>query len=656
MAVEPVNRLTIVAPKSLTNDVTVALQRAGTVHVKSVTPCEDIALREPAEEEVEAERSFTLNISKVDFLLDLFKQYSESQTGFVRTLIKDKFPMSVDEFLQAGELADLDGMYKECSEIETSLIELREKENEALNEIEELRLWEALDVSLDEIRGGDYFYVITVRLWASDADDFRSVLEKKAPESQIELVAESGEWLLGLILYHRTAEEAVSGVMSQYKCERVNLPGSGGPPGERLRQLEEELQRVHLERAELAKGILGFEEHVASLQIMREYYRNQNLKLQTMKSFGETEATFAIEGWVTGEGLKKTIVEMGEVSDEISVEVSEPLEGDNPPVSLRNNRFVKPFEFLTKLYGVPNNREYDPTWLIAVSFMVFFGFCIGDVGYGIVIIAAFLLMRKYLPLGRNTKDLLLVMVYGGFFAILFGVLTGSYFGYDPEKLPQFLKSLAVFDALKDPIPIMGVCMGLGVVHMLAGTVVELVDNIKQRNVADALIDQGLILLLFMGTITTAFLAIVGFVPVTAVFIAAGISLAGMVVLMGHSAKSVPGKVFGGLYETYNTLVGWLGDTVSYVRLFALGLATFAVGWVINILGGMVMGIAPVIGILLMLVVILVGHTFNVAVNLLGAFVHPLRLEYVEFFSKFYEDGGLEFSPLRVESGTVIISE
>jgi V/A-type H+/Na+-transporting ATPase subunit I len=317
---------------------------------------------------------------------------------------------------------------------------------------------------------------------------------------------------------------------------------------------------------------------------------------------------------------------------------------------------VKPFEMLTKLYGTPSRKEYDPTWLVAISFVIFFGFCIGDVGYGLVIIVAFLLMRRFLPLGDNTKNLLLVMVYGGFFAILFGVLTGSWFGYDPAKLPNFISSMQVFDSLANPIPVMVLCMVIGLVHMLAGTLVEMRDNLRIGNIADVFIGQGLVLLLIPGTAIAAALYALGVLPKSAIYIVAGSAIAAMIILGGYKNKSIPGKMFGGIYETYNTVVGWLGDTVSYLRLFALGLATFAIGWVVNTLAGMARGIAPVIGLVFMVLILLVGHTFNVTINLLGAFVHPLRLEYVEFFGKFFDGGGRGFKPLKVESKTVLIKD
>ena len=137
---------------------------------------------------------------------------------------------------------------------------------------------------------------------------------------------------------------------------------------------------------------------------------------------------------------------------------------------------------------------------------------------------------------------------------------------------------------------------------------------------------------------------------------AGAAILGMLLLLGRSAQSIGGKVVNGIYETYGTVVGFVSDAISYVRLFALGLATFIIAMVINTMAGLVRGIAPVIGILAMLIVLVVGHTFNIAINLLGAFVHPLRLEFVEFFGKFYDDGGREFKPLGVESKIVMIEE
>jgi len=239
---------------------------------------------------------------------------------------------------------------------------------------------------------------------------------------------------------------------------------------------------------------------------------------------------------------------------------------------------------------------------------------------------------------------------------VFGVLTGSYFGIKTDQLPKVLQSAAVLNPLDNTLLVMGVCVGIGMVHMLIGTGFEFRENWRSGHRTDALIDQGLVFLLFVGGGITAALVFLKVVPQKVLFVVVGIAIIGMLVLLGRSAKSAAGKAVNGLYETYGTVVGYVSDSISYVRLFALGLATYIIALVINTMSGLVRGIGPVIGILLMLVVLLVGHVFNVAINLLGAFVHPLRLEFVEFFGKFYEDGGTEFKPLGIDSKIVFIND
>lgn len=656
MAVEPVKKITVIAHKDNQNQVVNALTRIGTVDVERVSEPDELPPKELTEEEIQASRMCSFGISQIEFLLGFLKEYQREKSGFISTMIKDKYPMTTDEFMLSWKRVDLDRIYKECSDLEQRLIDQREQKERLLQESSELENWTGLGIPLDEVRGGATFEVMPVRIADSDIEALTGELEAGVPESELEVVGEVGRNDNCLLIYHLGAEEEVTSVLSGYSHDTVSLPGGPLEPDRRLEQVSTELEEVGREHEEVLDLVEGYREHIGALEVLKEYLVNQRTKVETMTSFGNTRSTVVIEGWATEEGIEKTRERMGKLSDEIEVEASEPEEGDTPPVSLRNKKWIRPFEFLTRLYGVPNNREYDPTWLIAISFMVFFGFCIGDVGYGLVILIAFLLMRKRLPLGENTKNLLLVMCYGAGCAMVVGVMTGSYFGIETDTLPQFLQSLILFKPLEDPLPLMGVCMGLGLIHMLSGTVVEFHDNWKAGNVADALIDQGLILFFFIGTIGAAILAIAGVVSSTVIYLVAGVALLGMMVLLGHGAKSVPGKVFGGLYETYNTLVGWLGDTVSYVRLFAPGLATFVIGSVINTMSGMVRGMAPVIGILIMLLVLLVGHTFNVVINLLGAFVHPLRLEYVEFFGKFYEDGGRDFKPLQVESKTVLIKD
>lgn len=656
MAIEPVKKIRVIVHQSLRDEVVDALQVAGTVHIERLTEEDLLPAGESGEKEVAEVRRCTFGISKAEFLLGFFKEYGYERPGFFKTLIKEKYPMTREAFNRAGERVDLDMAYAECSELDRWLTAIDEEKSRLEQEAGELADWTELQLDLDEMDGRHTYGLMPVRIVSGEIKDVVLELSGEVPESTLDVVCERDDWACCMVVYHPDSLEGVESVLDRHRHEAVTLPSYPLEPAERLEQVEREMASLDRRREKFVAGASAYAEKRREIEVLREYLLNERRKIQLSSEFGETRSTAVIDGWVTESALEATVASVQGVSDDIEIELFDPTGEDNPPVSLKNGKWARPFQLLTGLYGIPHNREYDPTLIIAISFVVFFGFCIGDVGYGLVLIGAFLLMRRLLPLGQKVKDLLLVMTYGSAFAIVAGVITGSWFGIDPEKLPPFLQSLAVLDPLRKPIPVMGLMMALGVVHMLSGTVIEFRDNIKGRDWAAAFIDQGLVFLFLIGLGVGIPLMLAKVVPKSVALLIAGFPVILMLLLLGRAAKSIPGKAVGGLYETYNTVVGWVGDTISYMRLYALGLATFVIGWVVNTLAGMVQGTGPVIGILLMLLVLVLGHTFNVTINLLGAFVHPLRLEFVEFFGKFYEDGGHEFSPMKVESKIVLIDE
>jgi V/A-type H+-transporting ATPase subunit I len=656
MAVEPVKKIRVISHASLQEEVLEALQAAGTVHVERLSGTELLPPKEYSDEEQQSLRTCTFRISQAEFILSYLKAYGYDKRSFFRTIVKDKYPMTLEEFVRAHERVDLDRAYAECSEYERHLVEIDEKKTALEQEREELSNWTELQLDMDEIACKHMYCLLPLRVPVADLEAFGQALASEVIESTLDVVSERGSRAYCMVVYHLDSLGLVEEILTRLRVEKVTLPDVKLEPAERMEQVDREIAALERQREGLLARGQVYAGKRGDIEVLREYLLNQKRKLEALEQFGMTRSTVVVEGWVTEGEMEPTLENLEALSEEIGLEVIEADHEDSPPVSLRNGRFARPFELLVGLYGTPNRREYDPTWLVAVSFIVFFGFCIGDVGYGLVLVAACLLARRFLPLGEKVRNLLLVISYGSLFAMVIGALTGSWFGIDPASLPPLLETMAVFDPLRDPIPVMLLTMALGLAHMLSGTVVEFRDNVKEGNWVDALIDQGLVFLFFICLGVAIPLALAEVVPTSTAVLIGCAPIALMLLLLGRSAKSVPGKVINGVYETYNTVVGWMGDTISYLRLYALGLATFVIGWVVNTLAGMTLGIGPVIGVLLMLLILVVGQTFNVAINLLGAFVHPLRLEFVEFFGKFYEDGGQRFDALKYESKIVMIRE
>jgi V/A-type H+-transporting ATPase subunit I len=656
MAIEPVKKITVIAHKSLEDEVVDTLTRLGTVHIERVIDNEDLQAKELSEEEVQEARRVTFAIVQVEFILGFLHDNVGERPGFLSSMIKDKYYLTTDEFMRAGHRIDLDMLYAECSEFQRRLVAFSERKGRLEQERDELEHWVDLQIAMDELEGDDIFGLVLARINSLDLQSVLASLDEEAPESSLEVVGDKAPWASCLILYHPDSMEAVRSVLARHRCEIVQLPDLPDEPDERLEQVLREISAVDRRRIDLLELVEKYLDRVPTLEVLREYLDNERERIEVTTSFGVTRATVAVEGWVTERGVEQTTGRLAELSPELSVEIYDSIDGESPPVSLKNPDWIRPFELLVKLYGSPSRPEYDPTIVVAISFMIFFGFCIGDVGYGVVLVPTFLLMRKYLPLGKKAKDLLTILAWGAGAAIIVGVPTGGWFGIETQKLPHVLRSVAVMDGLNKTAVAMCVAIGIGLIHMLIGTGIEFRDNWRQGNRSDALIDQGLVFFLFVGGGIAVALYVAKIVPVAVPMAVAGAAIVLMLLLLGRSAKSIPGKAVNGLYETYGTVVGYVSDSISYVRLFALGLSTVIIALVVNNMAGLVYGVGPIIGIILMVLVLVVGHTFNIAINLLGAFVHPLRLEFVEFFGKFYDDGGREFKPLGIESKIVLIED
>ena len=329
------------------------------------------------------------------------------------------------------------------------------------------------------------------------------------------------------------------------------------------------------------------------------------------------------------------------------------VEDDNPPIRLKNGWFARLFEVLTGMYGMPGYNEFDPTPILAPFYLLFFAMCMGDAGYGLVLILFGLgVTKKWINIDmfKNIGPLISVLGVG---TLLVGLVLGTAFGIslaDAAWYPEALKRFMIVGDIAGFPAQMILALGIGVFHICLAMVVKAIGYTKRFGFKENISTWGWLILILGGILLTA-VGMAGFLSPLAMKIAI-ISIA-VVSGLGIYIFNTPGRnplanIGAGLWDTYNMITGLLGDVLSYIRLYALGLAGGMLGQAFNILGGMMVedGFGA-INWLPFLLIVLFGHTLNLAMSCLGAFVHPLRLTFVEYFKNAgYEGKGKEYSPLK----------
>lgn len=329
-------------------------------------------------------------------------------------------------------------------------------------------------------------------------------------------------------------------------------------------------------------------------------------------------------------------------------------ESDNPPIKLRNNRFAKLFEPLTGMYGMPVYGEFDPTPVLAPFFLLFFAMCMGDAGYGLVLILFGIAVNKgwvKIDMFKNIGTLISVL---GCATLLVGLLFGTAFGvnlHELEATPQWLKDLMITGNVPGTsyAKQMVLALGIGVVHICLAMVIKAVLYTKRFGFSKTINTWGW-LLLILGALGTAALSMFSSLDPEVlkwIFIGIGGVSALAIFIFNTPGRNPLTNIGAGLWDTYQTTTGLLGDVLSYIRLYALGLAGGMLGGAFNDLGLMVLGDSPTWQWLPFVLILLFGHVLNLLMSCLGAFVHPLRLTFVEYFKNAgYEGKGVKYNPIK----------
>ncbi len=423
----------------------------------------------------------------------------------------------------------------------------------------------------------------------------------------------------------------------------------------RINDLDKQIFKTQAEIADMAS------EH-ENINFLIDYFTMRADKYEQFKKVSLSDNVLYLSGYIPEKYAKKTVEQL-ESRFTVAITLSEPEEDEDTPVLLENNAFASGVEGITEMYSLPGKNDIDPNAIMSFFYYLFFGMMFSDAGYGLLmVIATAFILLKCKPEGNKRKTVLMYF-FCGISTMFWGVMFGSFFGdliniirTNYLGLPEMRLYLWLNPQGDDLMLTMLWCFLFGIVHLFVGLAIKGYLEWRQGDKLGAICDV-LSVYLAVGGAAPICAGMIIDVPDTVKTVGKYCALVGVVLIVltaGRSSKGIFGKLGSGLYALYNTISGYLSDVLSYSRLLALGLVTGIIGSVVNLMGTLPEN--TIVKTILFIVVFVVGHAINFGINVIGAYVHTNRLQYVEFFSRFYEGGGRAFNPLKVNSATFKLKE
>lgn len=633
MAIVKMKKVTMIALQSERDIIIKDLQKFGNLQIVNLEEQigQDFEELQP-DSDNEAVGRLEAKLSQVKYSLDFLGRFGRTKKSMFAPKVQVSESQSIEYLSNEKKLVEI---YENCRSIDSRFTELKSAETKLNNTIAQLSPWMPLEMNLEDIGSTQNTNAIIGFIATKYLEDFKAEVQNENLEAYLEVVSEEKENTYLMVVYHHICEERVFQFLKQAGWTKVSFTDYTGTPKENIKGLNEELQELERKKKELASQAEAMVKEIGFLEILFDLYSIEKDKSSVVRDLGKTDKTFMLNGWLPGKLCDELTKLMDNITDKYTLQFEDPRDEDEIPVLLDNPKVVQPFEMITELYSLPNARSIDSNAIMTPFFIIFFGIMVTDAAYGLIMAAvtAFILY-KYKPTG-GMKKMMGIMFLGGISTFFWGGIFGGWFGDLIKVKPWW------FNPLDEPLKMLIFCLVLGIIHLYTGYFLQMYKNIRSGNIMDAIYDQVLWLMLLTGLM---FLALPTLAPIGKYMAIVG--AAGTVLFAARSEKNIIKRLLSGVLALYN-VSGFLGDVLSYSRLFALCLATGVIAAVFNAMALMMGG--TIIGKVIMVVFLIVAHAFNTALGILGAYVHTSRLQYVEFFGKFYEGEGKAFNPLRIKT-------
>jgi V/A-type H+-transporting ATPase subunit I len=633
MAIVKMKKATMIALQSEKNEILSSLQKFGYLQIVNLEEQMEQGFEElQPDSDNEAVGRLEAKLSQVKYSLDFLGKFNKAKKPlFAQKIQVDESKHK--EYLENEE--KLNEIYEDCRSIDSKFTEIKSSETKLNNIISQLNPWLSLNENLEDIGTTKNTNTILGFIAGKYEEELIAAVNAEDLHAYLVKVGAEKENSFFMVTYHKACEEKIAQLLKQAGWTKVTFSEYSGTPKDNVERLKSEINELENIKKELVKKAEALVPEIGFLEILYDLISIEKDRRIVVKDFVKTDKTFMLQGWLPEKFTGNMTKVLDGITDKYTISFEDPGEEDEMPVLLDNPKPVKPYEMITDLYSVPNAKGIDPNIFMAPFFVVFFGMMVTDAVYGIFMSAVTgYVLYKYKPQG-GMKNMMWIMFFGGISTFFWGGIFGGWLG-DLIKIKPWW-----FNPLDEPLRMLIFCLILGVIHLYTGYILQAYQSIKAGNFMDAIYDQVLWLMLLTGLIFLALpsLAVVGKYM-------AIIGAAGTVIFSARSEKNIFKRLISGVLALYN-VSGFLGDVLSYSRLFALCLATGVIAQVFNAMGVMMGG--SIIGKVIMVAFLAFAHVFNTALGVLGAYVHTSRLQYVEFFGKFYEGEGKPFNPFRIKT-------
>jgi V/A-type H+-transporting ATPase subunit I len=661
MAMQQMQRIYIYALKKDRKPLLEMLQRRGVLEINDAVPEDDVFCKADVSQ---ARSGFERNINAAGEAVGILDRYVDVKKSMFSSL-KGRKEISTAEYNafkgKYGQTMDtavkINTYVKEIAEWKAEILKLK-------TQAELLAPWTGLDIPLGftGTRFTKGFLGTLPREWTPEK--IYGALAQFMPVD-VDIISSSREQTCIFVL---CAKDKADGVYEALRALDFSHPGvsSDKAPAEQIELLEKRITQAE-ERIKAAEAAIAASAGSRDdLLFLQDYDCMRLEKYEVIGRLAQSRNIFVLTGYVP-ERDAKALEEALNKSFTAAVELEQPSEKEEVPVLLSNNGFARPLEWVVESFSLPKTGEIDPTMIMAIFYYLIFGIIMADVGYGTLVTAAclLLLLRYGRKMEASMKNFFTMFLYCGISTIAWGIVFGNYFGdlidiiagsfFGVEKTP-ILPPLW-FMPMNQPMRMLAFSMAFGIIHLLFGLVIKGYQLFRQKDYKGIFYDAvswfvlvvGCTLLLLSMDMIKSILGLTMVIPKVAVNISSvGAVLAAITIVAtnGRESRNPFKRFLKGLYALYG-ISGYLSDVLSYSRLLALGLASGVVCSVVNKIAGMVSH--SIVGPLAFIIIILLGHSLNFAINILGAYVHTNRLQYVEFFSKFYGGGGRPFNPFNMKT-------